>query len=755
MNIVEAIEQYESDASARGSLSTDRQEALDRYLGKPYGDEVEGRSQIVMRDVADTVEWIKPSLLKVFCAGEEVVKFDATGPEDEAAAGAETAFCNHVVMSRNNGFMLFHDWFHDALLQRNGYVWACPIKKRSTQREVFKGLTDDEFALVLQSEGIELVEHSEEIDQTPTTDGMPPMRLHNAVVRQVKEETKVCLYNAPPENVLIAQDWGGLDLQDCPFTEIIVYKSISALREEGYDVDDDIDDSSQYNEDEWEKDNRAILADSDNTEDDRTGPDRLVKVRYVWIRADSDGDGISELRRVVLVGKEVLDDEEDDLVPVAALTPFRMSHEHTGRSVDDLVQDLQRIRTVLMRGFLDNMYLSMHGRNAIDTNRVNLDDMLVTRPGGVVRVNGDPSQAIFPLAMPNNGAGILEGVEYIDGVRENRTGVSRVSMGLNPDSLNNTATGRALDMSAAQQRIELIARIFAESGVKALMMIVHALSLKHGRQREMLKLNGQWVPIDPRSWKTRTSLTVSVGIGTGDKQMTMQNLMMILQEQKMALPTGMATPANIYNTMKRITVNAGFKAVDEFWTDISQQPPQEPQIPPEIQKVQMQLQADAQKFGAESQAKMQEMERSHQLRMTELQANLELQATNDQRDSERQSQKAILDAQMQQAEQQNKAAIAAMQAEVDKYKADLDAKVKLIIAGVNAEDGFDEPDEPEGPKVSESIAALSQQLAMMQESMNAPAEIVRDQNGRAIGIMKNGAMRAINRDQSGRATGVA
>lgn len=631
-DIIAAIERYESDAQ-RGNLAEDREEATDHYLGRPYGDEVEGRSQVVMRDVADTIEWIKPSLLKIFCAGDEVVRFDAVGPNDEQAAQQETDYCNHVVMQKNNGFLIFHDWFHDALLHKNGYVCVRPVKKTKNSREVYRGLSEDEFTALMQSDGIELVEHSEQQSLVPTTrdemqaqapqppmqqgpmaqavgQAMPPpapMTYHDAVVRKVKEYTCLEIINVPPERVLVHSSWAGLSFEGCPFVEVIDHKTISQLREEGYEVEDDVNDSSGYDDDEWQEQARRQPNDGFQTDrdDDAPGPNRSVRVRYVWIRHDSDGDGIAELHSMVVVGKTILEDEEDDVVPVACITPARLPHEHVGQSVDDMVSDLQRIRTILVRGFLDGMYLSMHGRNAIDVTRVNLDDMLVTRPGGIVRVQGDPSSAVMPMLQPMNGAPVLQAVEYIDGVREARTGVTRYNQGMDADSLNKTAHGINSIMTASQQRIELIARLFAETGVKELMLIVHAMSIKHGRQAEMLKLRGQWIPIDPRGWHDRIDVTVTVGIGTGNKDQMLQHLFMILQEQKQGLSAGLTDQSKIHNTLARITQNAGFKQAEEFWLDPSQSKPKPQQPPPEVQVEQMRQQGEAQKSQAQIQADQQ------------------------------------------------------------------------------------------------------------------------------------------------------
>ena len=722
-SIIAAIEQQERLSLASGELSEERAAALDHYLGRPYGNEVDGRSQVVMRDVADTVEWIKPSLMKVFCSGDEVVTFDPFGPEDVQQAEQETAYVNHILMSKNNGFLVLHDWFHDALVQKTGYVMVQSCTEPKPSRESYKGLFDDELAKLAEDEP-EFIEH------TVYDNGYGPQ--HDVIVRQNKEYHYTKVQNIAPERVLVASDWGQVDLQGCPFVEVIDYPTISQLREDGFDVDDTISDTGSGNEDDkFLQSQRSVTNDDNSTEREDLGVDpatRRVRTRYVWMNFDSDGDGIAELRRIVIVGTTILEDEEDDFIPVAAITPMRIPHEHYGQSVDDIVNDLQLIRTTLTRGFLDNMYLANNGRYAIDANMVNMDDMLVSRPGGVVRVNGPVGAAIAPLLHPTESGSILQAIEYVDTVRENRTGVTKYNQGLDSNSLNKTAHGVSQIMNASQQRIELIARIFAETGVKCLMLLIHAVSIKNGRKVEMVKLRNQWIPVDPREWKTRRDVTVSVGLGTGNKDQQLQHLMVILQAQQQAIQIGVASPQNIYNALVKLTQNAGFKNAEDFWTDPAKQPPAPPQPNPDqikaqadVQKTQAQLQADQQKTQAQLQADAQKFQAQAQLD----QMKMENEANEKERD--RQLQLAI-----KQMDDATKLAIAEMQAknaaalQVNQQQADREKQANDI--------------NPVASKVDESTknigGALGEVVKIMEglrSDMNKPRIPVRDKGGKVIG----------------------
>lgn len=745
--ILRAIQEQEGLAAGFGSLQDERAEALNLYAGRPYGDEQEGRSQVVMRDVADTVEWIKPSLMKVFASGDEVCSFAPTGPEDQDQAEQETDYVNHVLMQKNNGFLILHDWFHDAMLQKTGYVLVGHEIENRRQREPYSGLTDDEFALIAGNPEVELVEHSVRVIGQ-SQDGQP-ITVHDCVCVQTVEYGCTRVRNIPPERVLVASDWPDLDLQGCPFVEIIEWPTISQLREQGYDIDDEVDDSSEYNADAEEEERRSVMGHvrSDREDIEADPATRRVRCRRVWIRFDHDGDGIAELRHVVVVGTTELENDETDLIPVAALTPQRTPHEHYGVSVADLIKDLQRIRTVLVRGFLDSMYLANNGRHAIDTQRVNLDDMLVSRPGGVVRVDGDPSSAIFPLQHMHQGPAILQAVEYIDSVRENRTGVTRYNQGLDANSLNKTAQGINQIMTASQQRVELIARVLAETGVKALMLIIHAVSLKHSRQAEMIKLRNQWVQVDPRSWKNRRDMVVSVGLGTGNKDQMLQHLHMILMQQQQGMAVGLATPATIHNTLKKISQNAGFRNPDEFWSDPAKNPaPQQPN--PEMIKAKARMQ-ELQFSAQQDQMKVQAEQQTEQIRLQH-QAALdgnreEMQARQKQLEMQQQAELAQLQAQYQAEADERRI-------EFERWKASLDASVKLEIASKSAQTTMDTAQMAREPdtRVDELIATIKQ----LQDEANAPAEIVRDQSGVAIAVKRGERVRKINRGPDGRAIGV-
>lgn len=424
-----------------------------------------------------------------------------------------------------------------------------------------------------------------------------------------------------------------------------------------------------------------------------------------------------ELMRYVVVGNTIIHTEEAEIIPFAAITPVIMPHRHIGRSVADLVMDIQLIKSTLMRGQLDGMFLALNGRNAI-TDKVNLDDFLVSRPGGVVRVNGIPAENIMPLITPDVSGLAYPMMEYLDSVKENRTGVTKYNQGLDANSLNKTASGISQIMGASQKRTELIARIFAEGGVKELFMLVHRLMRMHSQRELVLRLRNKWVAVDPRQWKTRTDLSVSVGLGTGNKDQMLGHLMTILQAQKEGIEIGLATPKNIYNALAKLTQNAGFKNPEEFWTDPEGQE-QKPQEPPQPSPD------------------------------TVLLAQTEIQKTQIKAESDEKiaMQKAALDYQkaieIEQIKQQTEAA-KAHQADISNQRDYIIDSVKMVIDSRLQQHAQSQAplEDPEAPEVEEQPdkmhAAMLQAIGMMTQAiqhMNQPKQIIRDPStGRAVGV---------------------
>ena len=660
-------------------LSAERAEAIQFYLGEPFGNEVEGRSQVVSFDVQDTIESALPQLLKVFVSGDEVVRFEPKNPEDVEAANQETDYINHVVMEKNNGFEIFYVWFKDALLSKNGYVKVYYEEEDDVTEEEYEGLTDEQLDMLVEDDNVQILEHDAypdpsvkpmpmtppmmtegpnvqpingqgvEIDMEMQQAFMQPM-LHDVKVRVTETMGQIKIKNVAPENMMISVDATGNCLNSARFVQHRELMHPSEIAEQ-FDVDEDELNTIMAEQDEFELESNA--RDIYSEQYDRAVDSSELLVRDTYIKVNG------ERHRYVVVGNRIIyRDESCEVVPFASITPMLMPHRHIGRSYTDLTRDIQLIKSTLMRGQLDNMYLSNNGRYAI-SDRVNLDDMLTSRPGGIVRVQGEPGTSIMPLTHAPFPQTSFQMVEYMDSMKEKRTGVTAYNQGLDSNSLNKTASGMQQIMSAAQQRLELVARTFAETGVKSLFMLVHRLVRKNVTKPDIVRIRNKWVNIDPREWKNRKDLSISVGLGAGNKDQQLMHLNAILQMQREALQVGLTSPEKIYNALSKLTQNAGFKDPEEFWNNPANMPQGAPKMPnPQEQLIQGQLAIEQQKAQADMQLEAQKNEA-------------------DMRQEQLRSENDII------IERERIAA----QAELERYKAQLKAETDLQIANIKAQYG--------------------------------------------------------------------
>jgi len=569
-----------------GEISDQREEAIKYYYALPFGNEVDGRSQYVDSTVQDTIEWIKPSLMRVFASGDEMVKFTPHGPEDVAASEQATDYVNYVFTKDNPGWEILYSWFHDALLQKNGIVKVWWDEYPETQREEYRGLTDMEFEVLSANKDIEVIEHEEYYEE---------VTYHNIVIHRKDYNGKIKIENVPPDEFLISREAKGI--QNARFVCHRVRKTLSELRVMYPDEDFGPEDlGGGYSEESYNAE-RLARYEFDNSSDiaDGWGGNEEEALREYWlhesfIRTDYDEDGIAELRKVCSVGNYIFSNDEIDKVPLVSITPLKIPHKFFGMSVADLVMDLQLIKSTLMRNLMDNAYNQNFGRYAVLEGQANLDDLLTQRPGGVVRVKSP--NAVMPLATPPLQPESFQMLGYLDDVRESRTGVNKNTQGLNADALTSHTTATAVNavMSNAQSRVELIARQFAETGVKELMYCIYELLLKNQDKERVVMLRNQWVPVRPDMWNDKMDCTVSVALGNGSKDQQMAHLSQMLQFAGQAMQGGLpiVTPQNMYNLGAALVKAMGYQNVDDYLTP---PPPPQPQQPsPEQQLAQMEMQ---------------------------------------------------------------------------------------------------------------------------------------------------------------------
>ena len=611
----------------------DRITAMNYYMGEEFGNEQEGRSKVVTTEVADTIEFIMPSLMRTFTQTDEFVRFMPRQPEDVEGAKQATSYANYVLNCQNNGFVVLHNFFKDALLQKIGVVKVYYDETEEAQEEEYTGLSDDELTLLLQDSNVEIVsQNTEEYGEESVDEmGMPVSDYsvsHDVVVKRMSYGGMIKIDNIPPEEFLVSKK--ASSIEDADFVAHRTTMKVSDLIQMGYDRDTvekyagytELDSSSEVA-------NRFEDIESSDTTDSSDMSMRDVLVVESYIKSDYDGDGVAELRRVVTLGSgfEVVENETFDHVPFACLSPILMPHRLVGRSIAELIMDLQLIKSTVMRQLLDNIYLTNNARVAAVEGQVNLDDLLNSKAGGIIRMRQPNSvQVLQPPLVGQNAFSLLQ---YLDEIKEQRTGLSKASMGLDADALQSTtATAVAAQMSAAQGKIEMIARVFAETGVKQMFRLVLTLCLHHGKKEQMIRLNNKFVPIDPSNWKHEYDLTVNVGLGSGQTNEKMAFLAQMAQKQEqILLQMGAENPLvdmqQYRNTLAELASMAGFKDASRFFKNPEDTPPQ-PQQPPPPSEAEMKMQFEQQKFQAELELQKAKQAAELELKREELQMKMQI-----------------------------------------------------------------------------------------------------------------------------------
>jgi hypothetical protein len=616
----------------------------------------DGRSRAVSTDVADTIEGLMPSLMEIFCGGDEVVRFEPVGPNDTAAAEQETDYVNHVFMQVNPGFLILYTFIKDALLSKTGIVKVWWEDRTLRERETYYDLTDDAFALLSADPDIEITAHSArpalpppEGEDPPPNSGLPEFGTSDAQVGQARlaeggpllhdvealrsrNAAQAKVEPVPPEEFGISRN--ARSLRDCDYCFHKVVLGEARLVAQGFDKGQVKTLPTYTAISNTEELDRNTVDESQYAGDQTNQAARRIEVTEHYIRMDYEGDGKACLYKVTTGGSQgdILkkdgkpDIEPVDVIPFAAMTPIIVTHRFFGRSIADLVMDIQRIKTALLRAMLDNAYLSNNPRVEVAEQFAGpdtLDDLLVSRPGGIVRTK-QPGGLNWQV-VPSIAAQTFPVLEYMDAAREFRTGVTRQGQGIDADALQNqSATAVNAVFTAAQARIKLIARIFAETGIRDLFALLHQIIRKHGESGHTVQLRKQWVTVNPREWKTRNELTVHVGLGTGTRQQQLGMMNMVVAAQEKAIAVGLVSRRNLHNSAIHLARLAGFKNADEFFTDPAAPPnaqdpaaaPIEPPPHPDTMKAQaaqheaqgqIQLtaakaQADAQHEAAKTQA---------------------------------------------------------------------------------------------------------------------------------------------------------
>tara|TARA_B110000285_G_C15131157_1_gene623678 strand:- start:758 stop:2881 length:2124 start_codon:yes stop_codon:yes gene_type:complete len=622
-------------------ISPMRATATQYYRGDPFGNEEEGRSQVVSMDVRDTVQAIMPSLMRIFHGTDRTVEFVPQGPEDVASAKQATDYANFIINRDNDGFLEMHSAFMDALVRKVGIIKVYWDDQTKFETYDMSGLDDASLNALMSDPDVEIEITASTPVGEPMMDEMtgmimePPME-HSVRATYTHPDGRVKVEAVPPEEFLISREAKSVEQADYVAHRRIV--TVSELVAMGYDYDEvsklgSAHEDMSTNVERYTR-NKALS----NEMNERNDP-AMKKVLYVenYIKVDYDGDGIAELRKICTAGdgNKILMNEPCTMAPFATMCPDPEAHDFFGHSVAETVMDIQRIKSSIMRNTLDSLAMSIHPRIAVTEGMVNMDDVLSTEVGAIIRQRS--AGQVQPLSMPFVGREAFPVLQYMDQVKEARTGISKASAGLDANALqSSTATAVAATVSAAQQHIELIARIFAETGVKRMYQLVLHLITTHQDRERMVRLSNEFVPIDPRAFNSNMDVTINVALGRGSDTERMMMLRQIGEMQKEAMATmGPQNPLTdinkLSNTLKAMTELAGFKDTSQFWADPAQfQPPpaqDKPDINEQLIQVQIQqIQADMQKKAAELQLGREKMIMDDDRKRDELEAELYVKA---------------------------------------------------------------------------------------------------------------------------------
>lgn len=635
--LLRILKQEDSDASSYhdSELARAQEQALNHYFAKPYGDEVPGRSKIVTHDIEDAINWIMPDLMRCFAASDDLVSCKADKPEDDSAfeggpdgkskADIMAAYLSHIYFNDNPGDQNTHDFLFDGLLSRIGILsveWEDPDPEPS---QTIEGLGAEQVVRYAQDPEYQILGYDQE--QGPNG---PVFTLE---VQRKPKMGRPCISVVPPEEFALHK--AARSIEDAKYSRRKRLSYVSELARQYPDKKQELlDRKSSATE---PQDDARYQARHPDDNIDQSG-DALSSEgrRECWLleeflRIDYDGDGIVELRHVKRVDDIVLENVAVKYPSFVTWTPIRVSHRAVGRSLDDVLGDLQKIRTVITRAYLDGLQQTVTPRTAINTMMIDQDglDALAENPyGAVIPVKGDPAIAIRETVTPDISGPALNALEYFDQRGQVASGVTMHSQGMDPAALNKTATGIDLLQAAAKTRVEMIARWAGSAFEQAFRRILH-LVVAHQDGPRMVKLFGAWVEVDPRTWSDEMAVAIDVGSAGVSKAQRIMNLMQIAAKQEQVLVT--AGPGNplvslqhLRNSYAALASDMGFADPSLFFGQIPPdwQPP--PQQDPKVEEAKAKLQIEQAKAQADAQRQDQKLQADMQTAQVKLQSEYQI-----------------------------------------------------------------------------------------------------------------------------------
>lgn len=564
-------------------VADEQEKAIEYYDGKPFGDEVDGLSQIVLPDVAEAVDYMTISVLRLFVSGDRVVEFQAKRADDEGALEEATEAVQQIFMQHQDGYRVLHDWLKSGLIEKIGVVKSVMVTEETISEEVYLAQGGEDLALAPDNAEI-----------TDNGDGT-----FRVVVREPRQSRYFYDYTVPSEEFRFSRRARHEDSAD--YLAHVCRKTRSDLVEMGFDVDTVYE--LPMGDDVLLTDGRGIARDEDYDPQwlaNRQASMQEVELWEEYIRIDADGDGIAELLKCFRVGDKLLSSEIVEEHPFTVFCPFPRPHRLVGDGLADKAMDIQRIRSVVARQLMNGMYLSNMPRYWLpesSTNENTISDLLTVIPGAPVRGKGDAPTALNSGFDIGKSLGVLE---FWNGERESRTGITRMNQGLDADTLNKTATGTALMQAQGQQYEEFIARNFAEC-VSRMFWRKYRLIKDAGEPFEV-KIGGTFAQVDPSQWPDEPDMVIRTGLGTNRKDQRIAMRMQLLGIQREGYDIGLTDKETLFNGAAGIVKDMNIGQPDEYFVDPRNAPPQEDQPDPEIVKAQMDAEAQQAKIAGDQQA---------------------------------------------------------------------------------------------------------------------------------------------------------
>ena len=572
-------------------IDEERADATDYYLGNSPSAQSSMQSEFVSTDVRDSVLFMLPSIMRTFFGTSKVVEFIPHGPEDIEVAKQQTDYINYIIQQKNPGFKVMYDVFKDALVRKSGYVKAYWDDTISASTHEYSDISPEAYQALMLDPDVEMVEEKAEMQSITIIDPETNEEVtqetpisYDVTIRRVKAKDQVVIEAVPTEEILISRH--ARDLHSSPYVAHRMVKTVSDLVAMGYDkeqMEQFAGSGSQVDAESYE------LEQARNPYADFTGVDRAdnnsKNVLYVehYVFYDLDGDGIDERVRVCTVGNglNIVNTTAWDDLPITLFCPDPEPHTSIGSCPADYLMPIQAAKSQIMRDTLDSLGHAIFPRMGIVEGQVNIDDVLNTDIGQPIRMRA-PGM-VQPFTVPFVGKEAFPVLSYLDESKENRTGVSKASAGLNADALqSSTASAVSATMSGAQGRIELICRHFAD-GMKDLFKLVNSLVIKNQEGQDVMRLNNEFIPVDPRYWDADKDMVVNVAISKSSDEEKFQVLTSLAQKQEQIMQTlGPQNPLvdlqQYANTLTKMIEMAGFKDAKTFInTDIPPMPPQQPE----------------------------------------------------------------------------------------------------------------------------------------------------------------------------------